>query len=167
MMLLRKLKTNWTCLLGLGCGFMLSAQQPANKNILSDILKKYPDQFAKITEKPENYRVQILYTQIDRDVHNRPKFTSYAYRVNPNEYFYPASTVKFPACLLALEKLNGLNIKDLNRKSIIHHDSAFAQQVPVFKDPTAPDAHPTIEHYIKKILMVSDNDAFNRLYEFM
>ena len=26
---------------------------------------------------------------------------------------------------------------------------------------------PTIEHYIKKILLVSDNDAFNRLYEFM
>ncbi|MEY4936596.1 MAG: hypothetical protein RIS64_2955 [Bacteroidota bacterium] len=167
MMLFRKFKKNFAYLLGFGCSLTLSAQQPANKNILSDILKKYPTQFAKITEKPDNYRVQILYTQIDRDVHNRPKFTSHAYRVNPEEYFYPASTVKFPACLLALEKLNGLNIKDLNRKSIIHHDSAFAQQSPVVKDPTAPDGLPTIEHYIKKILMVSDNDAFNRLYEFM
>ena len=26
---------------------------------------------------------------------------------------------------------------------------------------------PTIAHYIKKILLVSDNDAFNRLYEFL
>jgi hypothetical protein len=26
---------------------------------------------------------------------------------------------------------------------------------------------PSIEHYIKKILLISDNDAFNRLYEFL
>jgi hypothetical protein len=33
--------------------------------------------------------------------------------------------------------------------------------------PSTSDGRPTIEHYIKKILLVSDNDAFNRLYEFL
>jgi hypothetical protein len=37
----------------------------------------------------------------------------------------------------------------------------------VYNDPSAPDGRPSIEHYIKKILLVSDNDAFNRLYEFL
>jgi len=37
----------------------------------------------------------------------------------------------------------------------------------VYNDPSSPDGRPTIEHYIKKILLVSDNDAFNRLYEFL
>jgi hypothetical protein len=37
----------------------------------------------------------------------------------------------------------------------------------VFNDPTTPDGKPSIAHYIKKILLVSDNDASNRLYEFL
>ena len=40
-------------------------------------------------------------------------------------------------------------------------------QTEVYNDPSTPDGRPTIEHYIKKILLVSDNDAFNRLYEFL
>ena len=53
-------------------------------------------------EDPERCRVQIIYTQIDRDENNTPSFTSYTYRLNENEYFYPASTVKLPAAALAL-----------------------------------------------------------------
>jgi hypothetical protein len=34
-------------------------------------------------------------------------------------------------------------------------------------DTTAVDSLPTIAHYAKKILVVSDNDAYNRLYEFL
>ena len=40
-------------------------------------------------------------------------------------------------------------------------------QTAVYNDPTSADGRPTIAHYIKKILLVSDNDAFNRLYEFL
>jgi hypothetical protein len=34
-------------------------------------------------------------------------------------------------------------------------------------DPSAPEGKPSIAQYIRKILLVSDNDAFNRLYELM
>ncbi len=40
-------------------------------------------------------------------------------------------------------------------------------QTRVYNDPTTEDGRPTVAHYIKKILLVSDNDAFNRLYEFL
>ncbi|MFX4813573.1 serine hydrolase, partial [Acinetobacter baumannii] len=46
-------------------------------------------------------------------------------------------------------------------------DSAYALQDHVYNQPNAADGRPTIENYIKQIFLVSDNDAFNRLYEFL
>src|SRR5688500_19648574 len=46
-------------------------------------------------------------------------------------------------------------------------EAGYSGQTEVHKDSTAPDGRPTIGHYIKKILLTSDNDAFNRLYEFL
>jgi len=37
----------------------------------------------------------------------------------------------------------------------------------VLSDTTASDGLPSVGQYIKKILLVSDNDAYNRLYEFI
>jgi hypothetical protein len=45
--------------------------------------------------------------------------------------------------------------------------SAGGMQTEVCNDPSSPDGRPSIAHYVKKILLVSDNDAFNRLYEFL
>jgi len=46
-------------------------------------------------------------------------------------------------------------------------EAGYSGQTEVYNDPSTPDGRPTIEHYIKKLLLVSDNDAFNRLYEFL
>ena len=46
-------------------------------------------------------------------------------------------------------------------------EHAYSGQTQVLNDPTTLNGKPTIAHYIKKILMVSDNDAYNRLYEFL
>jgi Beta-lactamase enzyme family len=147
---------------------LLNAQSP-NDSFLEDLMKKQPELFGDILKNAAEKRVQILYTQINRDKKNRPTFTSYHFRVNADEYFYPASTVKLPASLLALEKLNQLKIKDLTRTTPMFSDSVYDGQIKQFKDPTNLEngGLPTIEHYIKKILLVSDNDAHNRLYEFM
>jgi Beta-lactamase enzyme family len=143
--------------------------QSSNDTFLEDLMKKQPDKFADILANAADRRVQILYTKIDRDKKNRPTFTSYRFRVNADEYFYPASTVKLPASLLALEKLNQLHIKGLTRTTPMLSDSVYEGQIKQFQDATNLEngGLPTIEHYIKKILLVSDNDAHNRLYEFM
>jgi hypothetical protein len=143
--------------------------QQKTENLLLKLLQQQPDKFGKILANPADYRVQILYTQIDRDKNNVPTFKSYNYRLSHDEYFYPASTVKFPACLLALEKLNGLGIMGLDKDSPMLTDSmaAISNYPPQYIDLSKADSTPTIAHYIKKILLVSDNDAFNRLYEFM
>jgi hypothetical protein len=144
-----------------------TAQKMSSKKLIQKILKKHPDKFREILENPEKYRVQILYTQIDRDAHNQPSFTSYTYRLNPQEYFYPASTIKLPTALVALEKLNALNIDGLNKCTPLQIDSAYSGQSAVRTDSTSENQLPSVAHYIKKILLVSDNDAYNRLYEFV
>lgn len=118
-------------------------------------------------QDPDKHRLQIIYTQIDRDVDNRPSFTSYGYRSDSGEYFYPASTVKLPTALLALEKLKRLDIKGLDRNATMLTGAVRDSQTPVLRDPSSPTGLPSIGHYIRKILLVSDNDAFNRLYEFL
>ncbi len=134
---------------------------------MDELLHSQPKRFATVMQDPDKYRVQIIYTQIDRDAENRPRFTSYTYGVNPDQYFYPASTVKLPTALLALEKINELAVPGLNRDTTMLTDVASDWQTPALTDPSSPTGLPSIGHYVRKILLVSDNDAFNRLYEFI
>jgi hypothetical protein len=142
------------------------AQQP-DTVFLKNMLQLHPELFSRILNHPTQNEVQILYTQIDRDAKNIPHFRSFSYRLNPKRYFYPASTVKLPTAIFALEKLNELKIKGLNKHINMLTDSAFTGQTIVLKDSSSENGFPSIENYIKKILLVSDNDAYNRLYEFV
>jgi hypothetical protein len=119
----------------------------------------------EIADDP-SYEVQVIYTQIDADL-DSPGFTTYTYRLDPTKYFYPASTVKFPIALLSLQKLNELAIEGLNRNTFMHTDSAYSGQGSARYDSSATNLNPSIGHYIKKIFIASDNDAYNRLYEFL
>lgn len=137
-------------------------------NLIVDILSNRESPVVDtVLNNPEKYQVQILYTQIDRDQNNNPTFTEHAYGVNRNTYFYPASAVKFPIAVLALQKLNELGVEGLNKYSTMLTDSAYSGQTKVTYDSTSESGMPSVAHYIKKIFVVSDNDAYNRLYEFL
>lgn len=142
------------------------AQTP-DTTFLSNLLKSHPELFSGILKHPTNNEVQILYTQIDRDKNNKPHFTSYSYHLNANHYFYPASTVKLPTAIFALEKLNELKVPGLTMQSIMKTDSSFTGETKMLEDTSSTNGFPSIENYIKKILLVSDNFAYNRLYEFV
>ncbi len=137
-----------------------------DENLVKNLMQSDQENFGDILNNPK-YEVQILYTQINRDSANNPQFKSFSYQLNSEQYFYPASTVKMPIAFLALEKLNGLGIESLNRNTVMLTDSAYSGQSPVSTDSTSANGLPSIEHYIKKIFVVSDNDAYNRLYEFL
>jgi len=145
--------------------------QPGNlpDTFLNNLLAKYPQFFNDILSKKEELGVQIIYTKIDRSKKEKgkSKFTDHTFNLNPGQYFYPASTVKLPVAILALQKLNELNIRGLNMNTAMLTESAGSNLTAVKNDSSATDGRPTIAHYIKKILLVSDNDAFNRLYEFL
>ncbi len=134
---------------------------------LESLLQQYPRYFGDILKNRDVHNVQIMYTQINRKANGTPDFTHHYFNVNPAKYFYPASTVKLPIVLLALQKLNELKDRGIDRNTTMLTEAAFSGQTAVFNDPTSPDGKPSIAHYIKKILLVSDNDAYNRLYEFL
>lgn len=130
-------------------------------------MSQHPDQFSRIITEKDSLEVQIIYTMINRDENNNPTFKSFYFNVDSSHYFYPASTVKLPMSLLALEKLNQLNIKGLDLHTPMFHDSVYYGQSGVKGDTTSETKLASVGHYIKKILIVSDNDAYNRLYEFL
>lgn len=134
---------------------------------LETLLKSYPQYFEAILQKRKEQNIQIIYTQINRDKNGKPDLEHHYFNVQPGQYFYPASTVKLPVVLLALQKLNELKDKRINRNTAMLTEASFSGQTAVYNDPTTIDGKPSIAHYIKKILLVSDNDAYNRLYEFL
>ncbi len=136
-------------------------------NFILNLLQSHKNIFDTVLSNPSKYKVQILYTQINRDGKNIPHFKSYSYRLDPGEYFYPASTVKLPAVALSLEKLNRLNIPGLNKYTDLRIDSSWSGQTPETTDSTSANGLPSIAQYAKKILLVSDNYSFNRLFEFL
>ncbi len=149
---------------------LFSACQPQlreDKNLLLNLMRQQPIQFKDYIAKKDTLEIQIIYTRINRDEKNNPSFKSFYFNVDSNRYFYPASTVKLPMVLLAFEKLNQLNDRKIDKYTPVFHDSVYSGQLSVKMDTTSETGLPSVAHYAKKILIVSDNDAHNRLYEFL
>ena len=149
-------------------GRLIVSAQPKTDSFLQRILSANTNKvMQEVMNNKDTFRVQIIYTQIDRDKHNRPSFHHYYFNVDSNIYFNPASTVKLPLALLSLEKLNSINKNGVDKYASLKVDSNFAWQTPMYADPTSENGLPSISHYIKKAFLVSDNDAYNRIYQFI
>ena len=145
----------------------LSSLAQSDARLLEKLMQQKPEQFGKILANPKEYRLQILYTQINRDKNNVPHFKEYAYNLNPKEYFYPASTVKMPLAFLALEKINNLKIKGLSKSTQMVYDSVSDRHEQIYNNPYSINGVQNIEQAVKEIFLVSDNNAANRLFEFV
>jgi len=146
---------------------VVSAQEKTDDFLKGLLLSQASPFLRRVLDKPDSFRYQLIYTRIDRDRHNRPHFHDYHYRVNRLEYFNPASTVKMPLAFLALEKIYDLARYGIDRNTPMLTDSAYSGQTPVRSDTSAADGQPSVAQYIRKIFLVSDNDAYCRLYEFL
>lgn len=122
---------------------------------------------AKLLSNPKKYKLQIIYTRITRDKNNNPTFKNYYWNVDSTKFFYPASLVKLPISIMALEKVNSLKKYHVDRNTTFITDSACSCQKKVSKDTTSENRYPSVAHYIKKMCLVSDNYACARTYEFL
>jgi hypothetical protein len=118
-------------------------------NPMALVLASQNTSIRKVIDSVDQYEVQILYTQIDRSS-DSIILTDYEFQLDDMKYFYPASTVKLPIAVLALEKLNFTDTLNRNTMYYIEGDSV----------------ENTFAEDISKILAVSDNHANNRLFEF-
>lgn len=104
----------------------------------------------RVMDVIDQHEVQIIYTQIKRK-NGSVQFTDHTYQVDSTQYFYPASTVKFPIALLTLSKLNSIEGMDRNTRFYVEGDTLET----------------TFAKEIEKIFAVSNNEAYNRLFEFL
>lgn len=161
------MKNSIAALLFLITGATVMAQEK-NDPWLDSLIRSQASPFLlNVLNQPDTFQYQFIYTQINRDKNNKPHFQNYYLHVNKDRYFNPASMVKLPTALLALEKINTLSKYGVNKYSTMLTDSAYDRQTRVVWDSTSEDGMPSVAHYVKKIFLVSDNDAYNRLYEFV
>jgi hypothetical protein len=120
------------------------------KNILNETLASDNSKIKNVMSNPETFELQIIYTQISRDKNNKVSFKDFTYRLNAENYFYPASTVKFPIAILALEKLNTIANTSTNTQYTIEGKSDTLR----------------FSEEITKVFAVSDNEASTNLLEF-
>lgn len=117
---------------------------------LKQVLASENPLIKNVMDRVKEHEVQIRYTQIDRR-NDSIFFTDFDFQVDAENYFYPASTAKFPAAVATLEKLNQIDSLDLNTRFYIEGDSVET----------------TFAKCISEIFAVSDNAANNRLVEFL
>ncbi len=145
-----------------------SYAQPKTDAFLTELFAQNQNPiFQEVIRNPAKYRLQIIYTRIDRDRNNKPTFTNFVYNLDSTSYFNPASIVKLPLVLLSLEKLNRMKVPGVDMFTPMQFDSTFGGQNRHLGDATAKDGYPSIAHFIKKALLVSENDPYSRMYEFV
>lgn len=123
-------------------------EEPAVDPFL-EILGGNVPEIERVMKDPERYELQIRYTRILRQG-DSIAFQDHDYSVDSRRYFYPASTVKFPVAVMALEKLEAS--EQFNRKMTYFYKGDSVTQ--------------SFEKDILEVFAVSDNHANNRLFEF-
>ena len=144
---------------------LMTCSESKDSPLLERIILSLKNDFPGIVSNPTKHRLQVLYTQVDRDKNNNPNFTTHSFRLRPKEYFYPASTTKFPIAVLALEKANqNSKIGPYTHLEVLTEKPELNG---VVRDLSSESGYPSLAHYIRKLFIVSDNSANNRLYEFL
>lgn len=132
-----------------------------------NLFKSNPGKFDKIISDRNSLNIQIIFTEVSRKKNGTIELTDHYFNKEGVSYYYPASAIKLPLALLALQKINELSAKGITRNTTMVIQKAFSGQTDVFNDPNTATGKPTIEQYIKRAMLVNDNDACNRLYEFL
>lgn len=124
--------------------------QVSPKNPIEHVLASEDPRIKSVMENLDAHEIQILFTQIDRSG-DSITLTDHTFQIDEEAYFYPASTVKFPIAVLALEYLNELKELDLHTRFYVEGDTLET----------------TVADEIAKVFAISDNAANNRLVELL
>ena len=138
-----------------------------NKVIHNILLQSEEPVIKKVISNLESHEIQILYTRILRDSEGQPSFERFEFQQDANQYFYPASTVKLPVAILSLQKIRKLQSKGIAITPESSMKIIFENGLIKTQDSTHPNNKLSIAHLIKKLFLVSDNEAYNYLFDFV
>ncbi|MEC8602159.1 MAG: serine hydrolase [Bacteroidota bacterium] len=132
-------------------------------NSCDDKLEKILDskdlQIRQIIDNLDKHNLQIIYSKIIRNGDDKVSFKDYFFNVDDDLYYYPASTVKLHVSALTLQKLTELNDSGIS----INLDS----EIEIISDNNTLHNQITFRELIKIIFIISDNEAYNILFDFL
>ena len=134
------------CLLLIGYG----CNAPMDSDPLQQALHAENDAISQVMADAGKYEVQAMLTTIDRS-EARPKLRHFKFEINDSNYYYPASTVKLPVAVIALEQIENTPNLTLDTRYFVEGDTTIT----------------TFRTDITDIFAVSSNPANNRLFEFL
>ena len=142
----------------------LSAQ---NSALIDSILHTLPTYRQAIASNPDPFEIQVYYKPLSGpDAGN-----TYRWNVDPSRYFYPASTVKLPAAILTLQWMSDQQIQGLSPSSVVLFGTNTSNKQlagqPFDTSRTTVSWQPSLENFIHDAMVVSDNEAYNKLFDLL
>lgn len=154
------------------CSFSLFGQVATTSSasrILQNVLDSLENKYPKVIENPEKYRFKIVFTEIKR-TKEKVSLETVGFRMEEKEYLYPASVVKLPTILIALEEYNKIH----KIRSRVTYETLIKFNKEKGCMPTAFSVkignkleYYSLDLFTKQMLGISDNDAYNRMYDFV
>ena len=154
-------------LIVIGISGVTSKATMAQDNLVPQILDSQP-QLQEVVTLSANFRLQIVLGLVEEGADGNRVLRQHTYRAGA-EYFYPASTVKLFAAIAAAQKLAAIREETgyaiaLDTPMMVH---------PLFEDDelemddldNLESGSITVRQEIREIFLVSDNQAYNNLYE--
>ena len=155
----------WSCCILLFIGLNTVVKSQENIDLKALLLEADAGFFSPYLVEENGYDIQLIYAPIDRNG-DLPSIQQRGYNLH-ERYYYPASSIKLPIAVLALDYLNQLGIEELDMHSRLEHGAKQSPQQPAVSDSSAQNLYPSVAHYVRKIFLYSDNDAYNRLFELL
>lgn len=140
----------------------LSQNETLISEFISKLTLKNQENFKKL-----NGKIKIEYIEINRDSLNQPSLIKHSFLGKENCYFYPASLVKWPVILLSLEKLNHLESLGVNRLTRFSIKNIGKCNYYMEEELSIPEGRFSLANNMRKILLTSDNNSYNILYDFL
>ncbi len=140
-----------------------AASRAQDSPFLDSVLHSLPIFRDSIAPKLERFELQVLY----RPLYGADSGVTHRWHVDPEHYYYPASTVKLPVAALALEQIHRMGVVGLTSDSPMSVDSVRTPQSRSRERIGAPGEAATVGGHVRDIAAVSSNEAYNRLYEWL
>jgi hypothetical protein len=152
-----------TLLLSLFIVFSTTAQryEVLKDSLLMRLLMDEDPQLDEVLNNPSRYEFQLIYTKI---THSDKKLLLEERSLNQDQFhFYPASLIKLPLAMVALEYMQylkefGVSMQDRISIQTCSCDRATESYVRKSKNPT-------LEHFLRELLIMSNNDAYNLFFD--
>ena len=137
--------------------------EPDSDSTLYNILLNKDPLLDQVLKNPSKYYFQLIYTKVE-NIANKKIYHTYAINQG-NQYFYPASLIKFPLALVALEKLTALKDSGVGINDAIEINTCSCDQATNFY--VKRHKKPTMLQFLREMMIMSNNDAYNLYFDFI